>query len=948
MSLTDAQQRAAHAPGSVAVMAGAGSGKTHMLVARYLHHLNTFSPLEIVATTFTEKAAAELRARIRRGVQASRPEDLDTLAELEAAQISTIHALCARIVRDHPVAAGVRPDVTILDEGQARVWRARHLRPALAALPARLFTHLSFSAVAELLPALLDDPLLAGRALAVGRDRWEAWATQARAQALGELTGAAAWQDAVHTLRTCSGAPGDRMEAVRAQALAHLAALDGDDLASAVDGLLDLKLTGGSAKAWADGEFARVKDAVKTLRTHLEAAQKTGLLTLTPGAADEWLAAALPDLREAFKAVRETLTRLNRQAGVLDFAALEVSALQALQDPAVRAHYHARWRAYLIDEAQDTNPVQAELLDLLCGSAQRTLVGDEKQSVYGFRRADPALFRTAGAHIVSSGGAAVSLDRSFRTHAALVDTANRVFASLLGPLHAPLTADRPGPPGPAVNAWHLEDTKPKARARAAEAAHLAAQVRALLDGPTLIYDPRLSAERPVRPGDIAVLTRGWAALRPIGRALTEAGIPVQEAGGGSLLDTQEARDGLALLAAVALHDPAALVAVLRSPLGGVSDPVIWDLARARGDDGDWFRALADSTSAALERARHLVGDLRRLCRHEPPSVLLQHADRLTGYTAVLANLWDAERRLADWRGLTDLVRQLERGHDETFTVVQALRELMQADVVMPRPPLEAGDAVTLSTMHSSKGLEWPVVVLADLNWRAPDETSAALLDAELGVGLRQDETPTVAWTLIAARRRVREEAEARRLLYVALTRARDRLILSANGPARPGTLLGLLAPGLHAAGVNLQERAAPARDPERAARPDPAPAPLPEALWPDPVDRPSAAGPHASPAGQPDCPTGDWAEILELLDPAWTAWAQALAACGVPAPSDVHVDLPVDGRVSGTSALMLWRRSAGDVLLLEGQRATPGARALTVHLHDPPDVVARHLQDALQ
>ncbi|MCD0168602.1 UvrD-helicase domain-containing protein, partial [Deinococcus sp. 23YEL01] len=148
MSLTDAQQRAAHAPSSVAVMAGAGSGKTHMLVARYLHHLDTLSPLEIVATTFTEKAAAELRARIRRGVQASRPDDFDTLAELEAAQISTIHALCARIVRDHPAAAGVRPDVTILDEGQARVWRARHLRPALAALPARLFTHLSFSAVA--------------------------------------------------------------------------------------------------------------------------------------------------------------------------------------------------------------------------------------------------------------------------------------------------------------------------------------------------------------------------------------------------------------------------------------------------------------------------------------------------------------------------------------------------------------------------------------------------------------------------------------------------------------------------------------------------------------------------------------------------------------------------------------------------------------------------------
>ncbi|WP_146160712.1 UvrD-helicase domain-containing protein [Deinococcus arcticus] len=948
MSLTDAQQQAAHAPGSVAVMAGAGSGKTHMLVARYLHHLQTLSPLEIVATTFTEKAAAELRARIRRGVQASRPDDFETLAELEAAQISTIHALCARIVRDHPAAADVRPDVTILDEGQARVWRARHLRPALAELPDRLFTHVSFSRMAGLLPALLDDPLLAERALSVGRDRWETWATQARAQALDELTGAASWQAAVHVLQTCSGTPGDRMEAVRREALTHLAALTGEGLMAAVAGLLELKLTGGSPKAWPNGDLAQVKEAVKTLRGHLEAAQKTGLLTLTPSAADEWLAAALPDVREAFVAVRDTLTRLKRQAGLLDFAALEVRALQALQDPAVRAHYHGRWRAYLIDEAQDTNPVQAELLDLLSGGAQRTLVGDEKQSVYGFRRADPALFRAAGALIASSGGAAVSLDRSFRTHAALVDTANRVFATLLGPLHAPLTADRAGPPGPAVEAWHLEDTKPKARARMAEAAHLAARVRALLDEPTLIYDPHLRGERPVRPGDIAVLTRGWAALRPIGRALAEAGVPVHEAGGGSLLDTQEARDGLALLAATALHDPAALVAVLRSPLGGVNDAVIWDLARARGEDGDWFRALETSTAPPLERARHLMGELRRLCRQEPPSVLLQQADRLTGYTAVLANLWDAERRLADWRGLTELVRQLERGHDETFTVVQALREMIQADVVVPRPPLEAGDAVILTTMHSSKGLEWPVVLVADLNWSAPGESGDVLLDAELGVGLRQDETPTVAWTLMAARRRAREEAEARRLLYVALTRARDRLILSANGPAKPGTLLGLLAPGLQAAGVDLQEFAAPARDPARAVKADPPAAPLPAALWPDPVELHPVPGPAPVVAGLTDVLTDDWAEILDLLDPAWTAWAQALADCGVPAPSDVHVDLPVDGRVSGTSALMLWRRSAGDVLLLEGQAPSPLARALTVHLHDPPDLVARQLQDALQ
>lgn len=937
MSLTDAQRAAAHAPGSVTVMAGAGSGKTHMLVARYLHHLDTLSPLQVVATTFTEKAAAELRARIRRGVLASRPGDLDTLAELEAAQISTIHALCARIVRDHPAAAGVRPDAAVLDAGQGRLWRARHLRPTLAELPPSTFRHVPFTRVQAVLPTLLDDPLLTRRAFDVGRGPWEAWARQARADAHAALTGNPDWQRAADTLYTHAGAAGDRIEDVRARAVRLLADLAGPDVTGAAEALIALPLTGGSAKAWPGGTLPLVKDAVKTLREHLKRALDTGLLTLTPSDTDEWLAAALPDLNAAFTHVQRRLADLKRRAGLLDFADLEVHALRALDDPAVLAHYHARWRAYLIDEAQDTNPVQAELLERLAGPACRTLVGDEKQSIYAFRRADPALFRAAGQRITAAGGAAVALDRSFRTHAGLVDVTNRVFAPLLGALHAPLQAERPSPGGVTLRAWHLADTKPKARAQAAEAAHIAAQVQDLLRHASL------------QPGDVAVLTRGWAALRPIGAALAAAGIPVHEASAGSLLATQEARDGLALLAAAAHHDPASLIAVLRSPLGGASDPAIWDLVRAAGH-GDLFTALAVSTDPRLERTRTLMNELRRLARHEPPSVLLRRADHLTGYTAVLANLWNADRRGADWRGFADLVQDLERQHEDTFTVVQVLRDTLTAGVEVPRPALEAGNAVTLTTMHSSKGLEWPVVITANLDWTPPTDTAELLLDADLGVGLRRDAHATVPWTLIAARRRAREDAEARRLLYVALTRARDHLILTAAAPPKRGALLDLLLPGLTAADVPLTELAAgePSGPVHLAAPPAAPPA---HAYWTDPVHHTEAAytersahTPHI-PDAAPELPDGDWTELLDLLDPAWTDWAATLAACGVPAPSDVHVDLPVNGRVSGHSALMLWRRASGDVLLVDTDQRGP--RALTVHLTDNPADIARHLHDLL-
>ena len=143
MSLTTEQQTAAYAKTSVAVTAGAGTGKTHMLAERYLYYLreNDFSPLEIVAVTFTEKAAKELRSRIRALVAQKLPERTDLLAELEAAQISTLHALASRICREHPNEAEVPPDFSILDELEGELWLSECIEAALAQLPARLYSN---------------------------------------------------------------------------------------------------------------------------------------------------------------------------------------------------------------------------------------------------------------------------------------------------------------------------------------------------------------------------------------------------------------------------------------------------------------------------------------------------------------------------------------------------------------------------------------------------------------------------------------------------------------------------------------------------------------------------------------------------------------------------------------------------------------------------------------
>ena len=186
-------------------------------------------------------------------------------------------------------------------------------------------------------------------------------------------------------------------------------------------------------------------------------------------------------------------------------------------------------------------------------------------------------------------------------------------------------------------------------------------------------------------------------------------------------------------------------------------------------------------------------------RSDAPSRLLQWSDRLTGYTAVIANLPDAQRRLADWQGFIHLVRQLEMGLADVFTVVRRLQRIQAHQLALPRPPLEARNAVALMTIHGAKGLEWSVVIVPDLTRASPNDTSIIRFDPQVGVSwsLADDEgekQKPALFTLLEQQQKQREAEEAKRLLYVALTRARDRLILTA--PQTKGLGLDLLQPGI--------------------------------------------------------------------------------------------------------------------------------------------------------
>jgi ATP-dependent helicase/nuclease subunit A len=792
--LTTEQANAAYAESHVAVTAGAGTGKTHMLSARYLHLLtqHRLSPLEIVAVTFTRKAASELRSRIRKAVMQKLSDRPEILAELEAAPIITIDALALRICEEHSEAAGVPADFQLLDELEGELQQQEYIAQALAALPERFYQQIPYSLLESVVSACLIDPIAAQQLLQCDPGQWATWVEGQVTQAKSHLLGSNIWKSAKQQLTDIVGQAGDKLELVRQEAIEAIEAIEANkEISTNLERITSLKINSGSKKNWSEGGLEAIKEAIKALRLLVDDMLKEGLIILSLGEIDERLAAMLPVLQEVFTWVWSHVQSAKNHDRQLSFSDVELGALKALEDVSVREYYQKRWRAFLIDEFQDTNPNQGKLLEALTGNAIITIVGDAKQSIYGFRRADVQVFHNWQKRIVAHNGKIVNLAHSFRSHRALVAQVNQIFQPILGELHQSLSADRESPRGLsapiriACVTMENGDKPNKIKRQYIEAQHIAQEIRKILEAKMLVHDKSSSQLRPIQAKDIAVLSRTWASIETYSAALEELGIPTVQVGGGNLLDTREVKDAIALLRfLVEPNDELALIAVLRSPFFGISDRMLFQLAESKGKT-PWWQYLKQINSPELTKVivilHQLLGDIMR----EVPSVILQRANALTGYSAVIANLPGAQRRLADWRGLIDLLHEQERAESDSAMIVRRLKSWYAAEVKVPRPLLEAGEAIALMTIHASKGLEWSVVVVPDLSRQSMNAATSVCFDPELGLALQLPnvqgklEKPAL-FRLIEKKEVQREFEEGKRLLYVALTRARDQLLLTAT------------------------------------------------------------------------------------------------------------------------------------------------------------------------
>ncbi len=841
MKRTGAQQQAIESNARrICVAAGAGSGKTRVLVERIMRLLRQEVGLEqVVAITFTEKAAAELserlRAAFREAAAGGDPQTVNYWRALErrlpAARITTIHGFCARILREHALAAGIDPAFTMLDATQGLLLRQRTVREALetrldAEDPAftTLAVEFGIDTLHEILVRLLAERGATEAAFARlpdTDDSVEHWrdglgsiAIDAHRARLGRLPGSVTVARYRADLRrfddTCSKDTDKRVVLHRAY---HemLNAIDSAEGPIAVERALEsvagLSAQGTRAKNWtlSPEGLEALKDIHQQIKTWV-----AGLVLPEANPTVELRAAEYTRaLAQAFTQCADVYTAAKDALPALDFDDLILRTEALLRDqPAVRARVAQGIAHLLIDEFQDTDGVQLALAELLAEARPGPslfIVGDAKQSIYGFRGAEVQVFGEAQARAERAGGAVIPMRQNFRTRAHVLAFINALFGEshLLDAVERPYAGldpfraaadDAPAVEvllPPAIEDGNVEDY------RTAEAELLATHLRRLVDDPQqTIEDPETGQPRPIRYADIALLFRTTTHLGIYEEALRRAGVSHHVGAGATFYRQQEVCDLANLLRVVAdPWDEAALFATLRAPCIALRDDSLLLLAQeglARTFNAR--RRLADFPEPeVLARAHTLLDELREY-RHAPLPELVRRALDMSGLEAIALAQHHGLRRAANLRKTLDAAHTLAAGGGGLRTLIDYLETVRVHEVREPEAPLQpAGDgAVMLMTVHGAKGLEYPVVGLVDITaGTGSGNRSKHPFAMRRGLGIvlcGSDEkgdrdTPqlkAVLQTLV----KEAEAEESARLLYVALTRARDRIILSGSTESR--------------------------------------------------------------------------------------------------------------------------------------------------------------------
>ncbi len=791
------------------VEAAAGSGKTESLARRMAHGVisGRYRVQEIAAVTFTRKAAGNLRDRFQTVLERRLPglsdagerERVETaLSHLESLFAGTIHSFCARLLRERPVEAGVSPGFEELDEAAdaeliGRVWRRLLDDWKLAQSP-----HLAALRECGLSPAQLREGLLrisansdavfpAGQA---ERPRLEPTRTALLTFAadLCELIGPRARYRECEVLPRAMAFRGRLERSGKLEDPAELAALLG----------MWERFT---QKLFVPQEWDAPQIALRELRPRV-----FSLIEGLQPVLSEWLAAwrayvyghLIPILVEA----RDRAQKVRREQALLNYQDLLLYAARLLREhPEVRRALQEKFRWLLVDEFQDTDPLQAEILFWLAAENDAPdwhqvdlrpgalfIVGDPKQSIYRFRRADIDTYQTVRRRIAENGGQVLPLVTSFRSQPALLGWTNRVFSRLFGSGGPAQAAHQPLEPDPSrgpatepvgVRTLVIPAATNRSRVGEAEAQAIAAFIASEVTAGRRCW------------GDFLVLTRVKRPLQTIARALEAQGVPYEATGGSDFSDSESVKLLADLLAVLSdPEDSLRLVGLLRGPLFGLSDAELYLFRRAGGRFTLPEKAIESDEPVAA--ALSFLIELRALTLSLPPVAAVERVLEKTGLLARAVTLTRGGAEAGRlWQAL-DLVRRAEQQGGSLADGLRSLQDALESHE-LESVALEAGkrNVVRIMNLHQAKGLEANVVFLA-----APTSSSRFGVDTVI----RRQGSEVVGyleikhrykilahperWAELQQAESVYLQAEDRRLLYVAATRAAELLVVSRFKEAR--------------------------------------------------------------------------------------------------------------------------------------------------------------------
>ena len=792
------------------VEAGAGSGKTHMMAVRMARAVaaGVCDIEHMAAVTFTRKAAAELRGRFQETLEQELRGATDmftranlgrALGSLERFFAGTIHAFCAHLLRQHPVEAGLSPVFDELDEVQDKLdreqaWREflRHARasghPLLQELRDTGVKQRQLDAAFATLCDHEDVDFPAGDA--------------ARPDTAGRWAAVDAFADA---LRACRPTTIDREH--KCGMLPRLGRFDRQlavtrtrrDSPAALASVLTIwdATPKATYKWWSPGGDGRRAQALwESFRAEV----------VTPFIG-EWRRYLYRLTIGLLLEARAHASAGRRRRNTLNYNDLLLLTAQLLRErPDVREALQQKVRHLFVDEFQDTDPLQAEIIFLLAGTGGETwrdvtlrdaglfVVGDPKQSIYRFRRADIEIYNQVRASIERApNGRVETLTSNFRSTADLCEWANGVFAQKFpteataeSPAFSPLDARPNAPVSPGAAVFRLSSVATRRdEARDVESRAIARYIRAEID----------SGRR--RPGDFLILTRTKKPLATYMAALEQLSIPVEVSGAGAFARSPHVAALAALLRALGdPQDALTLVGVLRGPFFGISDPELW---RWKQQGGRFTMFAPDSgTEPRVAAALTALSRHYRWTRQLPLPAAIDRVLDDTGFLALVATSPDGVEA-GDLVHAIDRVRRTMEQGGTLADAAAALGDDVDGFADIESLPLEPGrsDVVRVMNLHKAKGLEAPVVFLADPNG-GPNPTVTRRIvrqgDAAIGWIVVTDDksdddkwrpAPKIAepegWDAHQVEEKRFLDAEEIRLLYVAATRARDMLVVGCTG-----------------------------------------------------------------------------------------------------------------------------------------------------------------------